>query len=121
MTATGDLYYYGARGLPRDQTQALSYFQQAAALGSVEGLCGAANMYLKGEGTNPPGFKNATHAIELYEEALAGSTGSIRALNGLGYIYFYGLGDEVEKNEVCVGVCAWGYVGGIGVFECIGV
>lgn len=104
MTATGDLFYYGARGLPRDQPRALSYFQQAAELGSVDGLCGAANMFLKGEGTSPPGFKNATYAIELYERALAESSGSIRALNGLGYIYFYGLGDEVEKNEVGIGL-----------------
>ena len=37
MIAMGGLYYYGARGLPRDQPQALRYFQQAALLGSPEG------------------------------------------------------------------------------------
>jgi len=37
MVAMGGLYYYGARGLPRDQARALDYFQQAANLGSIEG------------------------------------------------------------------------------------
>ena len=55
------------------------------------GMCGAAGMYLKGEGT----AQNITRAISLYENA--SSLGSIRALNGLGksesivlqlYIYY---------------------------------
>jgi TPR repeat protein len=41
---------------------------------------------------------NITKAVLLYEEAA--SMGSIRALNGLGYMYFYGQG--VAKNEVSV-------------------
>jgi TPR repeat protein len=81
-----DLYYYGARGLPLDQPRALRYFEQAAALGDEGGLCGAANMYLKGEGLPAA---DAAKAIALYERA-ANTTGSIRAHNGLGYIYFFG-------------------------------
>ncbi len=84
MLAMGDLYYYGARGLPRDHSQALQYYQQAANTGDASGICGVANMHLKGEGTE----KNISHAIGLYE--VAASNGSIRAYNGLGYIYFYG-------------------------------
>jgi len=111
MLAMGDLYYYGARGLPRDQVQvnlilyqllycnvmisfkqqALQYFSEAAALGDPSGMCGAANMYLKGEGTS----MNATKAIELYE--IATHNGSIRAYNGLGYLYYYGT-EQVAKN-----------------------
>lgn len=41
-------------------------------------------MHVKGEGTPV----NLTHAITLYEEAAAKD--SVRALNGLGYLYFYG-------------------------------
>ena len=93
--ATGELYYYGARGLPRDQPRALNYFQRAADAGSVDGMCGVANMNLKGEGTVPLGHKNVSIAIDYYEKAAA--LGSIRALNGLGYMYFYG--QEVDKNE----------------------
>lgn len=92
IMAMGDLYYYGARGLPRDQTLARQYFDRAAATGDANGLCGAAAMYLKGEG----GDKNLTHALQLYEEAAA--LGSVRALNGLGYIYFYGQ-EGISKNE----------------------
>lgn len=97
MLATGDLYYFGARGLPRDQTQALSYYDRAAETGNPAGLCAAAGMYLKGEGTE----KNVTKAIAMYEEAAA--QGSVRALNGLGYIYFYG--QEVPQNTVNVAYC----------------
>ena len=48
-------------------------------------------MYLKGEG----GEANTTRAIEVYENAT--SLNSIRALNGLGYIYF--VGSVVTKNQ----------------------
>lgn len=91
MVATGDLYYYGARGLPRDQGEALRLYQLAAAAHDPMGLCGAAAMFLKGEGTE----KNVSRAVELYNEAAA--LGSVKALNGLGYIYFYG--DALPKNE----------------------
>ena len=50
MLATGDLYYYGARGLARDQVLAFQYYSRAAAVHDPMGLCGAAAMYLKGEG-----------------------------------------------------------------------
>jgi len=46
--------------------------------------CAAAGMYLKGEG----GAANHSHAVELYEAAA--KQGSIKALNGLGYAYFFG-------------------------------
>jgi len=82
--------------------------------GHPEGMCGAAGMLVKGEGTedNRP---NVSRAVELYENAsttfvhrkrvhicsrshclLLAIRGSVRALNGLGYIYFYGQG--LEKN-----------------------
>lgn len=86
-----DLYYYGARGLPRDHARALRYFEQAAHVGDESGLCGAAGMYLKGEGADT----NVTRAVELYENA--SSSGSIRALNGLGYLYYFG--QSVPQNQ----------------------
>lgn len=92
MLATGDLYYYGARGLPRDQIRALHYYTQAAAVHDPMALCGAAAMYLKGEGVPQ---KNVSKAVDLYEEAA--TLGSTKALNGLGYIYFYG--QALPKNE----------------------
>lgn len=92
MLAMGDLHYYGARGLPQDHVRALQYFEQAARAGDATGMCGAANMYLKGEGTP----KNLTKAMALYENAT--SLDSIRALNGLGYLYFYG-NNELPVNQ----------------------
>jgi TPR repeat protein len=65
----------------------LEYYNQAAALGDVGGLCGAAGMYIKGEGTD----KNVSQAVVMYESAAA--QGSVRALNGLGFFYFFGDGD----------------------------
>ena len=44
----GDLYYYGARGLPRDQPMALHYFLKAATVHFPMGLCGAAAMVSSG-------------------------------------------------------------------------
>ena len=37
ILAMGDLYYYGARGLGRDQVTALNYYMQAHELGSPVG------------------------------------------------------------------------------------
>ena len=88
----GDLYYYGARGLPRDQGQALQYYSNAASAHDPRGQCAMAAMLLKGEG----GEKNVSEAIRIYEQAA--SNGSVTALNGLGYVYFFG--NEVPKNMV---------------------
>jgi TPR repeat protein len=92
MLAMGDLYYYGARGMPRDQAQARRYFLDAARLGSAEGMCGVAGMVVKGEG----GGKNISEAVQWYETAARAK--HPRALNGLGYLYFHGT--AVDKNEV---------------------
>ena len=92
MLAMGQLFYFGARGVQRNHPQALHYYQAAAATGDVAGLCAAAGMLLKGEA----GDKNVSGALSLYEEAAKSQ--SVRALNGLGFIYFYG--DAVPLNQV---------------------
>ena len=91
MMAMGDLLYYGARGLERNQGRALQYFQRAAEKGHTPAMASAANMYLRGEGTDQD---NET-AIYWYEKAAAKN--STRELNGLGYMYFFGNG--VTKNQ----------------------
>ena len=48
MVNMGDLHYFGARGLPRDQIRALDYYSMAANAGNTQGMCCAAAMYLKG-------------------------------------------------------------------------
>lgn len=42
--------------------------------------------------------KNISKAVSMYNQAA--KDGSIRALNGLGYIYFFGHGDEAPMNKV---------------------
>lgn len=42
QVALGDLYYWGARGMPRDQVQALRYFETAARAGDNTARCAAA-------------------------------------------------------------------------------
>lgn len=61
-------------------------------MGNVGGMCGAAGMYVKGEGTE----KNVSQAVSLYETAA--SLGSVRALNGLGFFYFFGDGDTPANH-----------------------
>ena len=91
MLAMGNGYYWGTFGLPRDFTRALRYYQRAHDAGALQGTVGVAKMTLKGGG----GDRNLTKALEYYENAANRS--SPDALNGLGYMYFYG--DNVPKNE----------------------
>eukprot|EP00949_MAST-11_sp_MAST-11-sp1_P003373 g3373.t1 len=93
QVAMGDLYYYGAHGLPRDHAQAMRFYNMAAAQGSASGMVGVAAMALKGEGLET---RNTTMAVQHFERAAA--LNNTRALNGLGYIYFDGSADGIEKN-----------------------
>ena len=95
IVAMGDLFYYGSRGLARDQVRAREYFRRAAdtPYHDTAGQVGIGNMLLKGEG----GAKNLTEAMEWYK--MAADKNSTRALNGLGYLYFHGDADGgLEKN-----------------------
>ena len=86
IMAMGDLYYYGGRGIVRDQAQALQYFQQAAGAPHFDDGAEVAvgNLFLKGEGTEA----NLTAAMMFYEKAAAKN--NTRALNGLGFLYYHG-------------------------------
>jgi SEL1 protein len=88
-----DLYYWGGRGMDRDQVEARRLFIEAAELGDDTGRVAAAGMFLKGEG----GPANHTLAVEYYQAAAA--NGHVRALNGLGYEYFFGTGLEMNRTK----------------------
>uniref|UniRef100_A0A7S2WID4 Uncharacterized protein n=1 Tax=Mucochytrium quahogii TaxID=96639 RepID=A0A7S2WID4_9STRA len=92
MVNMGSLYYYGARGLDRDQPRAYRYFERAAAQGHPVAQTACGNMWLKGEGVNEV---NRTKALDYYLQAAAQD--NLEALNGLGFIYFFGHG-PIEKN-----------------------
>ena len=57
-------------------------------------MCCEAAMFLKGEGMAE---RNTSRALELYTRAA--DMGSVKALNGLGFIYFYGQGG-LQQNYV---------------------
>ena len=92
--AMGNAYYWGNFGLRRNFQAALFYYESAHAQGALHGTVGVAKMNLKGEGL-AGGVKNVSRAMEMYEQAA--KRDSPDALNGLGYIYFYGDAD-IEKN-----------------------
>lgn len=47
MITLGDLYYYGNRGLVRNQNTAFNYYQQAANLGNGVGEVALAGLLIK--------------------------------------------------------------------------
>jgi TPR repeat protein len=81
----GGLYYWGARGLDRDQERAFRYFHRAAEAGHAGAQTAVGNMLLKGEGV---AHKNVSGAMTYYKKAA--DQDALEALNGLGYIYFFG-------------------------------
>lgn len=65
MMGLGSLYYYGARGMARDQARAFRWFERAALLGDPAGQAAAADLLMKGEGV----VVNATAAVRWYRAA----------------------------------------------------
>jgi SEL1 protein len=103
ILAMGDLFYYGARGLPRDHGVALDYYMRGATMGNPSAMCGAASMIIKDEGLTGSAASpkpNITTAIELFEKAAALEDvhSRVRAFNGLGFLFFYGKEGIVAKN-----------------------
>ncbi|GMF29040.1 unnamed protein product [Phytophthora fragariaefolia] len=96
MAAMGDLYYWGAHGIPRDHAQAYNYFNRAAHAGDVDSQSAVAGMLLKGEGT----AQDNVTAIKWYEKAA--ERNHTRALNGLGFIHFHGSGGVPENKSLAL-------------------
>lgn len=84
LVATADLLYWGGRGFQRDHRRSRSYLKRAAEAGHAHAQYLYASMLLRGEG----GSANHSAAVLYYEKAA--NAGSLQALNGLGYEYFYG-------------------------------
>lgn len=96
MSAMGDLYYWGGRGIVRDHAKAYQYFNRAAQAGHVTSQSALAGMLLKGEGT----AQDNTSAIMWYTKAA--KENHTRALNGLGFIHFYGSGGLPENKTLAL-------------------
>ena len=98
MTNLGDLYYYGARGMPRDHAASFAHYARAATVGDTAVAAGTgpgnshawaklASMHMKGEGTR----ENYTAARLAFEKA-ASLDDNPKGHNGLAYLYYYGKG-----------------------------
>jgi TPR repeat protein len=98
MVAMGDLLYWGARGFERDHTRALDYFRRAAVAGNPAAQVAVAGMYLKGEGTTGLAKDNVS-ALAWYNAAINSTDvfPRVRALNGLGFAYYFGGG--LQQNQ----------------------
>ena len=94
--ALGNRYFYGMHGFTKNMTRALEYYKKSHDTGSVAGTIAFAKMNLRGDGLEV----NGTKAKELYEEVIQKADGNTNyiseAQNGLGYIFYYGMG--MEKN-----------------------
>jgi len=87
----GSVFYWGIRGMQRDQQRAFSHFSKAASFGHIGAMTATGNMLVNGEGVS----RNVTKALQLYERAARHD--NLEALNGLGYVFYVGNGD-IEKN-----------------------
>ena len=92
--ALGSMYYWGARGMPRDPARAATFFHQAAAQGDAASMANLGEMYAHGIGV--PKADNKT-ALEYFEKAAA--SGNVGAINGLGFMYMQGLGVDVDMAK----------------------
>ena len=62
LTNIGDLYYYGARGMPRDMGASFQHYERAAAAGNSGALAKIGSMHQKGEGV-PQNYSAAVDAF----------------------------------------------------------
>ncbi|KAF3437154.1 hypothetical protein FNV43_RR19907 [Rhamnella rubrinervis] len=90
MYKLGLFYYFGLRGLRRDNNKALSWFVKAVEEGEPRSMELLGEMYARGDGVE----RNYTKALEWL--TLASEKLVCSAYNGLGYLYVKGYG--VEKN-----------------------
>ncbi len=95
----GRLYYYGERGVNKDYTEAVKWFQKAVDKGNVFGKYCLGICYDEGNGMG----KKYTKAYSLYKEALnafskMAENGDAKARNYLGLCYDNGRGTEKTKN-----------------------
>ncbi|KAI4339575.1 hypothetical protein MLD38_024501 [Melastoma candidum] len=91
MYKVGLFYYFGLRGLRRDYSKALPWFQKAVEKGEPRSMALLGEIYGRGAGVE----RNYTKAFEWLK--LASKQKLYSAYNGIGYLYVKGYGVE-KKN-----------------------
>ena len=87
----GRIYYYGI-GIEKNDNKAIEYFEQCAKnnYGQCYGYLGELYLYKS--------HLNYTKALEYFNKAITYGGGTL-GYNGLGYMYYYGLGVKINKKE----------------------
>ncbi|CAM9519908.1 unnamed protein product [Pylaiella littoralis] len=91
IRAMGLLYQHGIRGVEQNFEKAFEMFQKGADLRDLHSTAYAANLLMRGAGT-PPDHEAARQMFQI-------SQASHVSLNGLGFLYFHGLGVERDIGE----------------------
>ena len=100
LTFLGHIYYWGSNGVERNQSKSFRYYQKASTQGYPPAMTALGKMLIKGEGLTG-NVESPAKARELGFHILnqAADAGDIEALNGLGYIYYFGNQDvNVTRN-----------------------
>jgi hypothetical protein len=84
----GILLAQGSKGVTKDMTEALKWFEKAAKQGNPTAQYNAAVCYLHGHGTVPAGHKDEVKAMSLYQ--VAAENGHPDAQSHLAFCYFNG-------------------------------
>lgn len=98
MAEIGVIYEAGTAGVSKDIDKAIGWYSKAAEEGDLEGVLAIARLHLTGIGVEV----DYDLARKTYKDILS-KTIEPRALFGLGWIYFHGLGVPVnlDKAEEC--------------------
>lgn len=89
---TGDRYYYGKGGAPRDRYQAFNWYAKAANQGCISAQFNLGHMYRNGTGTR----QNMQKALEWFEKAANGGDTESQFMAA----EMYGAGYGVPQNKI---------------------
>ena len=95
LRVLGTLYFWGARGLPKDPALSFDYFRRAAELGDAYSMVNLGAMLGRGVGVD----LNYTLSLHWFLQAVSkkdSPDATMAALNGLGIVYARGFG--VHQN-----------------------
>ncbi|CAA7398196.1 unnamed protein product [Spirodela intermedia] len=93
MLRIGNLYYFGLRGVRRNNSNALYWFTRAAEKGEPESMELLGEIYARGAGVE----KDYTRAMEWLVRAAR--LGHFSAYNGIGYLYVKGYGVKKDYTK----------------------
>ncbi|CAI5927845.1 unnamed protein product [Closterium sp. NIES-64] len=89
----GTLYYWGARGMPRDHVRAFGLMKKAAEMDDLHAMLTLGEMLTHGVGCKA----NPVEAMVWFNKAYA--RGLVSALNGVGYLHAKGLGVPQDYHK----------------------